>query len=170
MLAFAARSHIYFSPHRLTRSLLSSSLSLSSIRLFNSTAQPQWKDLAIIGHSWKLTHQPREPKLHWNSRFRSQPEQSQFDLEEDSSAENWDLWFQQFEKPSLLPLSQRSNSCSPDQLYFLDSSASISMSKRLRDASPSIEVPHKRERYEDGNGFHSLFFFDPRYSSRLESS
>lgn len=164
MLAFTARSHIYISPHRLTRSLLSSSLSLSNIRQYNQTGQPQWKDVAINAHSWKLTHQPREPKLHWSSRFRLQSDQKQFDLNDDSTTENWDSWF---ETPSLLPLSQRTNSFLSDQVYFLGSFSSISMTKRLRDSSTSIEVPHKREKYEDGNLTDRLLSFSSLHCIRL---
>ncbi|CAF1211818.1 unnamed protein product [Rotaria sordida] len=93
-------------------------------------------------HSWKLTHQPREPTLHWSSRFRQQ-QQQQFETEEqeeNQSSENWDSWFQQHQSSLLLPFSQH-------QLYFLDHSRLTSMPKRPRESSSPIHISNKREKY-----------------------
>lgn len=80
-------------------------------------------------HTWKLTHRPREPTLHWNPRFRiSKSNQTENDL----STENWDSWFDK-EK-------QKTNSFLDDQVYLLE----FPMPKRQRDSSPSIE-PHRKK-------------------------
>ena len=94
MLTFIARINIYPSSQRLTRSLLFKSSIPSSTRQYHhSEDQPQFSQFLVSLHSWKLTHQPREPNLQWNSRFRPQ---QQIKVEEhDQPSENWDLWFQQ---------------------------------------------------------------------------
>lgn len=80
-------------------------------------------------HTWKLTHQPREPTLHSNPRFRISIANQ---IENDSSTENWDLWFEK-EK-------QRTNSFLDDQIYPLE----FPMPKRQRDSSTSIEQIRKK--------------------------
>jgi hypothetical protein len=97
MLTLVARINIYSSSQRLTRSLLFHSSISSNIRQYHhsegQSTQPQFSHYLVSLHSWKLTHQPREPSLHWNSRFRPQ---QQIEVEEhDQPSENWDLWFQQ---------------------------------------------------------------------------
>ncbi len=149
MLTLVARINIYSSSQRLTRSLLFHSSISSNIRQYHhsegQSTQPQFSHYLVSLHSWKLTHQPREPSLHWNSRFRPQ---QQIEVEEhDQPSENWDLWFQQHQSPPLLPFSQRNNSFSQDQLYFLDYPYSTSMPKRTRESSSSIDRSNKRERY-----------------------
>ncbi len=158
MLTLVARINIYSSSQRLTRSLLFSTSTSSNIPQYyhseSQTTQPQFSHYLVSLHSWKLTHQPREPNLHWNSRFRHQQHQQQIETEEqDQSSENWDLWFQQHQSPSLLPFSQRNNSFSQDQLYFLDLPPSTSMPKRSRESSSSINISNKREKYS-----HCKFF------------
>jgi len=158
MLTLVARINIYSSSQRLTRSLLFSTSTSSNIRQYHhsesQTTEPQFSHYIVGLHSWKLTHQPREPNLHWNSRFRQQKHQQQTETEEqDQSSENWDLWFQQHQSPSILPFSQRNNSFSQDQLYFLDLPQSISMPKRPRESSSSINISNKREKYS-----HCKFF------------
>lgn len=139
------------SPHYLTRYLLSYASSLPNTRQFHSNEnKPNESYLThflINLHSWKLTHQPREPRLHWSSRFR-QPKVQTEDTENDQSSEYWDSWFKQHQSPSLLPLSQQASSLSLDRIYFLDQSQTISMPKRSRDLqSPEIEIPRKRDKY-----------------------
>jgi hypothetical protein len=149
MLTLATRINIYSSSQRLTRSLLSSSSTLSNTRQYHSgESQTEFSHYLINLHSWKLTHQPYEPNLHWNPRFRQQ--QQKIEIEEDQSTENWDSWFQQPPAPPLIPFSQRNNLFSQDQLYFLDPSHYTPMPKRRRESqtpSPFIEQPNKREKY-----------------------
>jgi len=153
MLTLVARINIYSSSQRLTRLLLFNSSTSSNIRQYHhsesQTTQPQFSHYLVSLHSWKLTHQPREPSLHWNPRFRPQQQLQQIETEEreDQSIENWDLWFQQHQSPSLLPFSQRNNSLSQDQIYFLDLPHSTSMSKRPRESTSSIDISNKREKY-----------------------
>ncbi|UJR28821.1 hypothetical protein I4U23_010045 [Adineta vaga] len=97
-------------------------------------------------YSWKLTHQPREPRLHWSSRFRQSKLKTE-EVEDDQTSENWDSWFEQHQALPLLPFSQQTNSLSIDRIYFLDQSQTISMPKRSRDLQSPVEIPHKRERY-----------------------
>ncbi|CAF1488521.1 unnamed protein product, partial [Rotaria sordida] len=82
----------------------------------NQLPQPQLSHYLINLHSWKLTHQPHEPTLHWNYRFRQQ-QHLQIDLEEED---------QSIYCPKILnfPL----------------------MSKRRREFSPSLEISNKREK------------------------
>jgi hypothetical protein len=159
MLTSVARINIYSSSKRLTRSLLfNSSIPFNTHQYYHSENQPQLSHYLVSFQSWKLTHQPHEPNLHWNSRFRQQ-QQIETD-ESDQSSENWDLWFQQHQRPSLLPFSQRNNLFSQDQLYFLDQPDPTPMSKRPRESPSSIEIPNKRERYSDckfsTNSFRSI--------------
>ena len=152
MLTLVARTNIYSSSQRLTRSLLSSSYIPSNTRQYfhseRQIASSQFSHYLVNFQSWKLTHQPHEPNLHWNPRFRQQQQEIEIE-EQDQSSENWDLWFQQHQSPSLLPFSQRNNLFSQDQIYFLDLPDSVSMSKRPRESSSSLEISNKREKYSD---------------------
>jgi hypothetical protein len=150
MITSVARINIYSSPYRLARCLLSnSSFPPNTRRLHQSDhprAQPQIIHYLVNFHSWRLTHQPREPTLHWNTRFREQNVRTEVE-EEEQSSENWDLWFQQQQSSPLVPYSERHNSFSPDQVYFLDQARSVTMPKRSRESYSPVEIPHKREKY-----------------------
>ena len=151
MLTLVARTYIHSSSQHFTRCLffnypLSSS---SNTRQYhhnqNQSTQPQFSHYLINLQSWKLTHQPHEPTLHWNPRFR-QHQQVETD-EQVPSSDYWDSWFEQHQSPSLLPFSQRNNFISTDQVYFLDFPHSTSMPKRPRESSSSIDKSNKREKY-----------------------
>ena len=150
MLTLVARINIYSASQRLTRPLLiSASIPSPTRQSHHSTSQgtqPPFGHYLFNVHSWKLTHQPREPSLHWNSRFRQQQQLTETE-EQEQSTEDWDLWFQQQQSPSLLPFSQRNNSFSTDKVYFLDLPQVTSMPKRSRESSSIIEIPTKREKY-----------------------
>ncbi|CAF3404623.1 unnamed protein product, partial [Rotaria sp. Silwood2] len=104
----------------------------------NQLPQPQLSHYLINLHSWKLTHQPHEPTLHWNYRFRQQ-QHLEIDLEEDQSSEYWDWWFEQNQSTILLPFSENQVYC-PKILNF------PSISKRQREFSLSLEISNKREK------------------------
>lgn len=173
MFNSVARAHIYSTPHRLARCLLSQpSLAHNSRELRRSdhrAARPQITHYLVSLHTWKLTHQPREPIRHWNTRFREQnaPLDAEQDEAVDQTGENWDLWFQQNQSSTLLPFSQRNNSFLPDQVYFLDQLSSLPMPKRVHESSSSspVEVPHKRERYSPRKRFIPHCAFTPTCSS-----
>jgi hypothetical protein len=164
MLTSVARINIYSSSQRLTRSLLSSNSIPSNPHQYyhseNQTTQPQTNHYLINHHSWKLTHQPREPSLHWNPRFRQQQFQAEEKDEEDQSSDNWDSWFQQHQSPSLLPFSQRNNLFSKNQVYFLDLPHCTTMPKRSRDWQSPNEIPNKREKYSHCKFLNISFLFN----------
>ena len=146
MLTLAARVHISPSKH-LTRTLLALSPHPSSTRQYNDkidvdhSASTQAKHSIFQLFSWKLTHQPHEPTLHCNPRFRSREQRPQFDADPTPSIENWDLWFQQSSSSS------QASPLSPELLYAFHLPSP--MSKRARE-SPTPEKSHKRERYDPG--------------------
>ncbi|CAF0732824.1 unnamed protein product [Adineta steineri] len=150
MFTTVARINIYSSSQRLTRYLIPSFSISSNNRQYysieNQTTPPHITHYLINLHSWKLTHQPREPSLHWNPRFRQQQIQTE-QQEEEQLSENWDSWFQQQTTPKLRPFSQRNNLLSENQLYFLDSSHLTSMPKRSREYESHTEISNKREKY-----------------------
>ncbi|CAF1465331.1 unnamed protein product [Rotaria magnacalcarata] len=150
MLILVARINFYFSSQHLTRSLLSNICISSNTREYHNDVSQnigsQLNQYIINLHSLKLTHQPREPTLHWNPRFR---QQHHLDIEkrvEDHSSENWDSWFQPQQSPSLFSYSQRTNTLSEHQLYFLDNPNFTSMHKRSRESSSSINISNKRKK------------------------
>ncbi len=163
MLTLVARINLYSSSQRLTRSLLISSSTRQYRHSESQTTQPQFSHYLVSLHSWKLTHQPREPSLHWSPRFRQQQQLIEVE-EQDQPSENWDLWFQQHQSPSLLPFSQRNNFFSQDQLYFLDLPSSPTMPKRPAGSSSSLNIPNKREKYS-----HRKFFFNNLFSFSLKT-
>ncbi len=163
MLTLIARINICFSSQRLTHSLLFNTSISSITRQYHysesQTTQPHFTHYFVNLHSWKLTHQPHEPRLHWNPRFRQQQQQQLIETEEqDQSSENWDLWFQQYQSLSLLPFSQQNNFLSQDKLYFLDLPHSTSMPKRPRESSSSIDISNKREKYSHCKFFYIIYF------------
>ncbi|CAF3551455.1 unnamed protein product [Rotaria sp. Silwood2] len=164
MLTSVARINIYFSSQRITRYLLSNFSISSNTQQYryieSQTAHSQSSNYIVNLHSWKLTHQPREPTLHWNPRFRQQQQQFETEEQEDNrSSENWDSWFQQHQSPSLLPFSQRNNLFSQHQLYFLDHPHLTSMPKRPRESSSPINISNKREKYSLCKYLNNLFLF-----------
>lgn len=152
MFTLVTRINIYSSSQRLTRLSLFNTSIPSNIRQYHysekQTTQPQFSHYLVSLHSWKLTHQPREPSLHWNPRFRQQQQQQlQIETEEQNqSSENWDLWFQQHQTLSILPFSQQNNLFSEDKLYFLDFPHSTTMPKRQRESSSPLNISNKREK------------------------
>ena len=142
MFTLIARINIYSSSQRITRLLLfNPSTSFNTHQYFHSESHSQFNHYLVNLHAWKLTHQPHEPTLHWNPRFRQQEQQQQFAIEEqDQSSENWDLWFHQYQSPSLLPFSQ-------DKVYFLDLPHSTTMPKRPSTPSPTVDISYKRKKY-----------------------
>lgn len=153
MLTLAARIHNYSSSHRLICSLLFKPSTSPTTRQYyhreNQSNQGDFNHFLVSLYSWRLIHQPHEPTLHWNSRFRPQQQQQPIELEEqDQPNINWDLWIQQQKQSSrLVPFSQRDNSFSEDQLYFLDPPSSIPMPKRSREHTSIVDLPNKREKY-----------------------
>lgn len=149
MLAVPLRiQQIYSSSSRLGRFLRPHSSVSSSFRHYN-------EQFLVSLHSWKLTHQPREPTLHWNPRFRtSQP----VDAENDSSTENWDLWFDK-EK-------QKTHSFLFDQSYLFE----FSMPKRRRDSSPIIEEIRKKPHHHHHHHHHRVSLNHEKLPKRLWSN
>lgn len=159
MLTLATKITAYCPSHRITHFLLYTFTIPSNNRYYHysssSTTQSQFSNPIVSFHSWKLTHQPREPTLHWNLRFR---QQQNFDTEEqeekDQSSENWDSWFQQQQQlPSLLSFSR-------NQLSFFDPAQHTSMPKRQTESSSSPNISIKRKKYSDCKISNSTLSFD----------
>ena len=149
MLILVARINIYSFSHRLTRSLLSKySVSSNNRQYYHSeseTTQSQFSDYLINLHSWKLTHRPHQPTLHWSSRFRQQFEIGD---EEEQLSVDWDSWFQQHQSSTLILLSQQNhNLSSQDQLPCVNLIQLTSMPKRSRESSSSTNISNKHEKY-----------------------
>ena len=162
MLTLAARSHIHPSSHRLICSLLfKPSVSPNPRQYYHReqpTSQTDLNQIVIGLYSSRLTHQPHEPTLHWNSRFR--PQNQSIEIEEhDQSSINWDSWIQH-QSPRILPFSQRDNSFSDDQLYFLDFPLSTTMPKRSREHTSTVDLPNKREKHTPRKCYITLNFVD----------
>lgn len=150
MFTLAVRIPNYTSSHRLIYSLLFKTSTFPVTRQYYHRENPRDLNPFLVSiYSCRLTHQPHEPTLHWNSRFRPQ---QQIELEEqDQPKINWDLWIQQQKQsPRLVPFSQRDNSYSEDRLYFLDFPSSIPMPKRSREQTSIVDLPNKREKYSPG--------------------
>ena len=146
MLTLLSKIHIHPSSQCLTRPLVISLNILPSVRQFHQSVNQYLFNL----HTWKLTHQPREPTLHWNPRFRQQQQQQQLQIdteETNQSNENWDSWFEKHQSPTLLPFPSQINLLSENKIYFLNTPSTGLMPKRSIESSSNLDISHKREKY-----------------------
>jgi hypothetical protein len=167
MFALKTRIHTYSSVHRITRFLLASSISSSNsiFRYFQltETSEEHVKHLPVNVYLWKLTHQPHEPKLHWNSRFRLQQQHQQtvhaFIVDDDSFADDWDSWIEDNQLRVHSPSNRESDSLLLNYEYSPVLPSLMSMPKRAPDASLSFSLPAKsgkHDTYDHGNSFGSV--------------
>lgn len=164
MLTLIIRHNLHFSSQRIPRILLPNIPTSSRHRQYNYNPSvnldSKVTQYLVSLHSWKLTHKPREPTLHWNPRFRQQQQQQLFETtekEEHLSIEQWDSWFEQ--KPSINLNCPKDNLIVEDQLYFLNNLNITSMPKRSRESSVSIDKPNKREKYSSSKPSNNIFTF-----------